>query len=101
MQTRILETRKAGVNVRRAMPGLALEPGVGVSPGIDQGLMAQPAVCQETYKGGMKRDGAREALPAGLVLEPRRLPARGARRVLRKRGGYEYASQDLAVVKPG
>lgn len=57
--------------------------------------MAQPAAVQSTYKAGMKRDGAREALPDGACWNlvdflPEVLGA-----VLRKRGGYEYASSVL------
>ena len=87
------ETRKAGVNVRRIRPGWKSKLGrrrlAGDRPGL---LMAQPAPVQTTYKGGMKRDGAREAMPQGACWNlvdflPEVLGA-----VLRKRGGYEYAS---------
>lgn len=37
MQTKVLETRKAGVVTRRALPGWRSKQGVGISPGIDSG----------------------------------------------------------------
>jgi len=37
VSTRSLETRKAGVNVRRATPGWRSKAGVGIAPGVDQG----------------------------------------------------------------
>ena len=58
--------------------------------------MAAPAVLQNTYKAGMKRDTAREALPQGALWNlvdflPEVLGA-----VCRKRGGY-----GLRLARPG
>lgn len=60
--------------------------------------MANPAVLQDNFSQGMKRDFPREQLPPGSVwnlvdLIPQTLGA-----PLRKRGGYSYASNDISAV---
>lgn len=61
--------------------------------------MARPFTVQPGYRLGMKRDGARESMNPESVWNaydwlPEVLDAR-----LRKRGGYEYASENLATIQ--
>ena len=61
--------------------------------------MADPQIIQSGYKAGMKRDFPRDAMPKDSLWNvqdflPETISAR-----LRKRGGYEYVSQDINAVQ--
>ena len=52
MQTKVLETRKAGVNVRRALPGWRSSRASASRRGSIRGLMAhQPPSSRRTRRG--------------------------------------------------
>ena len=61
----------------------------------------KPSTLQQSYKGGMKRDGAREQMAQGACWNVVDFLPEVLGALLRKRGGYRWASQDVeALVSP-
>ena len=62
----------------------------------------KPSTLQQSYKGGMKRDGAREQMAQGACWNVVDFLPEVLGALLRKRGGFRWGSQDLEVlVAPG